>query len=196
MISKPLRKDDKAIVLDFLTHGHYDMQRAQPIAQVLGEQYFSLLEVIVREDVTLKVGESVYIGDQKREKIKYIRGRIELRDLTNAAKQELESATKTVIETAPEQYIEFFNKSGNVSLRMHQLELLPGIGKKHLWIILDERKKKPFESFEDIHKRLPMLGNPMKLIVRRVLDEIEDKDKYRLFVPRFDKKREHMERRF
>ena len=36
-------------------------------------------------------------------------------------------------------------------------------------------------------KRVPLLPDPMKMIVRRILDELEDKDKYRIFVPRMEK---------
>ena len=42
--------------------------------------------------------------------------------------------------------IEFFNKAAPLTTRMHQLELLPGLGKKHMWEIIEERKDKPFES--------------------------------------------------
>jgi putative nucleotide binding protein len=57
--SRPLRKDDWAVVLDFLSHGHHGMDRSLPVAQIIGEKYFSLLEVIIREDVNLKVGDRV-----------------------------------------------------------------------------------------------------------------------------------------
>ena len=72
-----LKKDEWAVTLDYLSHGRYSMDRSQPVAQVMGDLYFSLLEVIVREGSTLKVGERVYIGDGKRDKVKYIRGRME-----------------------------------------------------------------------------------------------------------------------
>lgn len=189
MEKKPLKKDDWAVVLDFLSHGLHGMERSQPVAQVLGENYFSLLEVIVRDDVGLKVGDRIYIGDAKRDQVKYIRGRIGVSELTVAAKGELEPVIKEVIEKNLERFVEFFNKSGPISTRLHQIELLPGIGKKHLWAILDERKVKPFESFADLKKRVPLLPDPEKIIVRRVMEELEDKDKYRIFVPKFEKQK-------
>ena len=73
---RPIRKDEWAIVLDFLSHGHSSMERSQPVAHVIGEDFFSLLEVIIRDDVSLKMGDRLYIGDGKRDKVKYIRGRI------------------------------------------------------------------------------------------------------------------------
>lgn len=187
---KEIKKDEWAVVLDFLSHGHSGMRRSQPVAQILGEKYFSLLEVIIREGVSLKPEERVYIGDGKREKIKYIAGRIQLRELTVAAKEELPRIVEELITKDPEVVLEFFNKSGSVTTRLHQLELLPGIGKRHLWAIISERKSKPFKSYDDMRKRVPLLPDPKKMVVRRIMDELQDKDKYRIFVPRMEKRRE------
>ncbi|MHA1628104.1 MAG: DUF655 domain-containing protein, partial [Candidatus Baldrarchaeia archaeon] len=71
-----------------------------------------------------------------------------------------------------------------ITMRMHQLELLPGIGKKIMWEILEERKKKPFESFKDLTSRIKM-PDPVKAIVKRILIELEGEDKYYLFVRPF-----------
>jgi len=184
-----IKKDEWAIVLDFLLHGYYGMQRSQPVAQVLGEEYFSLLEVIVRDGVILKVGDRVYIGDGKRDQIKYIKRKLEFKDLTGASKEELEPVIKSIVEKNEKKFLEFFNKAGPITTRLHQLELLPGIGKKHLWALIEERNKKPFESFEDLKKRVALLPDPKRMIIRRIMDEIENKDKYRVFVPRFEKEK-------
>ena len=189
------KKDDWAIVLDFLSHGHYGMERSQPVAHVLGERYFSLLQVIIRDDITLKPEERVYIGEKKREKVKYIKGRIEVKDLTIAAKDQLADVIEGVIKKNPERFLEFFNKAGHITTRLHQLELLPGIGKKHLWAIINERKEKPFSSFDNLKKRVPLLPDPEKMVLKRILEEIEDKDKYRIFVPRMEKERKSFYRR-
>ncbi|MBU0898673.1 MAG: DUF655 domain-containing protein [Nanoarchaeota archaeon] len=186
-IKKEIKKDEWAIVLDFLSHGHHAMERAQPMAQVLGETYFSLLEVIVRDDLTLKIGERVYIGDGKRDAIKYIRGRLEFDKLTVASKEELQDIVSDLVKKKPERFLEFYNNAGQITTRFHQLELLPGIGKRHLWALIDERKVKPFESFVDLKKRVPLLPDPEKMVVKRIMDELLDKDKYRIFVPRFEK---------
>ncbi len=186
---RPLRKDEWAIVLDFLSHGHSAMDRSQPVAHVVGEEYFSLLEVIIRGDVILKTGDRIYIGDGKRDKVKYIRGRIGIKDLTVSARGELEDIVEDIIKEKPERFLNFFNKSGNITTRLHQLELLPGVGKRHLWAIIDERKSKPFESFTEIKKRVPLLPDPEKMVIKRIIGEMEDKDKYRVFVPRMEKTR-------
>lgn len=192
MINKIIKKDDWGVVLDFLPQGHREMSRSQPVAHVLGDKYFSLLEVIVREGVNLKPEDRVYIGDEKREKVKYIVGRIEVSKLTIAAKEELTFAIENIIEKTPERFLDFLNKSGPITTRMHSLELLPGLGKKHLWAVIDERKKKLFESLADFKKRVTLIPDPKKMFIRRILDELEDKDKYHIFVL---KPKEEMERR-
>ena len=47
-------KDEYGIVLDFLEHGH-STGRNQPTAQIIGEQFMNLLEVVVRKEVLLKL---------------------------------------------------------------------------------------------------------------------------------------------
>ena len=52
----PFLRDENVIVLDFLPRGHAT-GRQEPLAQVLGKKYFSLLEVVVRKDAILKSGD-------------------------------------------------------------------------------------------------------------------------------------------
>jgi putative nucleotide binding protein len=186
-MQKEIKKDDWAIVLDYLPHGYYGMRISQPVSQVVGELYFSLLEVIVRDGVYLKVGERVYIGDGKRNEVKFIKRRIDFKDLTTASKEELMDIVERIVKSSPKKFLDYFNRAGPITTRLHQLELLPGIGKKHLWEILSARKEKPFESFEELKKRVSMLPDPEKMIIKRILEEMEDKDKYRIFVPKFEK---------
>lgn len=175
-------KDEYVIVLDFLAHGKPSDRRAEPLAQVVGEKFFNLLEVVMREDVTTKPRDRIYIGEDKRDKVKYIRGRINFSDLTNFAKAELKEVINEFIEKDEKRFVNIFNVAGPITTRMHSLELLPGIGKKHLWSIIDERKKKSFESFKDLQDRIKMLPDPKRMIERRILAELETKDRYKLFV--------------
>ena len=50
--------------------------------------------------------------------------------------------------------------------------------------ILDERSKKPFISFTEISERVKLFPDPVKTIVRRVLQELEGEEKYYLFAMR------------
>jgi len=168
--------EDNAIVLDFLPKGKPNSFKPEPIAQLIGTQNFTLLEVVPREGMDLKVGENVYVGKETREKIEYIKNRISYKQLTNNAVSELEKTIEKIILDNKQRFLDFFNTSGPITIKRHQLELLPSLGKKHMQDILRERQKKPFESFEDIEKRVHLMPNPVKAIAKRIIIELEDPD--------------------
>lgn len=177
-----MAKDDYIIVLDFLPHGKPGDRKSEPVAQGIGEKYLNLLEVAIKDEVTVKTRDRIYIGEEKREEVKYIRGRISYQELTNYAKNMVEEIIIEIVNKDEKKFVNFFNKAGTVTTRFHSLELLPGIGKKHMWDIIRERKNKEFESFEDLHKRVPMLPDPKKMVIKRILEDLEEKDRYKLFV--------------
>ena len=86
------------------------------------------------------------------------------------------------ISFSEKRFVDFFNNAQPLTTRMHQLELLPGLGKKHMWEILEVRKTKPFESFEDIKKRVKLMPDPKNAVIKRILAEIKGKEKHRIFV--------------
>jgi len=178
--------EDHGIVLDFLPQGHPDDPRPihlrEPVAQILGDAFFTLLEVVPKPEVTFAVGERVFIGKGERDKVDRIRRRIGYEELTAAAKAELPAVIERLVDEAPERFIEFFNRAAPLTTRFHQLELIPGIGKKLMWGILEERKKGPFADFEDLEKRVKGLANPKRMVARRVEAELAGEDKYRAFV--------------
>jgi putative nucleotide binding protein len=175
-------KDDYVIVLDFLPSGKPGDRKAEPLAQTVGEKFFNLLEIVTKEEISLRPGDRIYIGMDKRDQVKYIRSRIEYRDLTSFSRTELEEVLKDLITKDEKRFVEFFNKAGPVTTRLHSLELLPGVGKRHMWDILKVRREKPFESLDDLRNRVAMLPDPKKMIAKRVMDELEGKDRHRLFV--------------
>jgi len=175
-------KDEYAIVLDFLPRGKATDPRPEPVAQVIGEKFLNLLEVVLKPGESVKIGERVYIGEGKRDKVRFIRGKIRYDSLTSVAKDELERVLQEIIEKDEKRFVEFFNRAGPITTRLHMLELLPGIGKKHMWAIIDARKKKKFESFEDLKSRVEMLPDPKKMIIKRIIEELQEKDRYKLFV--------------
>ncbi|MCD6477901.1 MAG: DUF655 domain-containing protein [Candidatus Aenigmarchaeota archaeon] len=176
-------KDEWVIILDFLPNGHPGRGKPEPIAQAVGEKYFSLLEIVPKDGVTLSLGDRVYIGDGVRDKVKYIKRSISLNELTTVSRSELEEVVKDIVREDEGRFIKFFNESGPISTRMHSLELLPGIGKKHMWEIIKLRKEEPFKSYEDLKKRVPSIPDPQKMIARRIMMELKGEDpRHRLFV--------------
>lgn len=178
--------EDHGIVLDFLPQGHPDDPRPihlrEPVAQILGDAFFTLLEVVPKPEVTFAVQERVFIGKGERDKVDRIRRRVGYEELTAAAKAELPAVIERLVDEAPERFIEFFNRAAPLTTRFHQLELIPGIGKKLMWGILEERKKGPFADFEDLEKRVKGLANPKRMVAKRVEAELAGEDKYRVFV--------------
>ena len=126
----------------------------------------------------------MYIGEAKREKIHHINGKIPPTKLTQTAKSELKHVIQELVKKQEDKFVEFFNKAQPVSTRMHVLELLPGVGKKHMWEIVNERKAEPFKNFEDIRHRVKLMPDPITTIVRRIQSELEGKEKHLLFVDR------------
>jgi len=175
-------RDEYMVVLDFLSRGHADSRRAEPIAQGIGSNFLSLLEVALKPDATVKPGDLLYIGEMKRDKVRYIKGRIRYNNLTRFAKDELEDVIEKIIDNNEKRFVDFFNIAGPVSNRLHSLELLPGIGKKHMWSIIGQRRKKKFEGFEDLKTRVEMLPDPKRMIKKRIIEELEEKDRHSLFV--------------
>ena len=79
-------------------------------------------------------------------------------------------------------FVGFFNNSQPINTRLHQLELLPGFGKKHTGEIIQKRQEKLFESFDDLKERVPNVPNPKKAIEKRVIEEILEKPRNMIFV--------------
>jgi putative nucleotide binding protein len=181
------RYEEYAYVLDFLAHGRPGFRsmgrknyRAGALIQCIGENFFTLLEALVKETLMLKPSDRVYVGKASRSKVTYIIGRIGFEELTATAKAEISGVIATIVQNREKWFVNFFNTARAITPRMHALELVPGIGKKYMWEVINERERRPFSSFEDLHQRTE-LPNPVKLVVKRILEELEGDSKYRLF---------------
>lgn len=185
-ISMEREKEEYATILDFLPNGYPFDERPMfmktPIAQALGKEHFVLLELVPKKGIHLQLYDDVYIGDGKRDKVHHIVGKIQMSKLTSTAKSELEFVIKDVVKKNEKRFVDFFNNAQPLSTRMHQIELLPGIGKRHMWEIINAREEKPFESLDDIKKRVKLIPDPEKLVIRRIIQEMEGSEKHRVFV--------------
>lgn len=171
--------EEYALVLDYLPIGRSSSARSEPLVQLLGESRFTLLEAVPKS-TEIKVEETVYIGKGEREKISLIKSRLNYSDLTEGAKKELPHAVSEIVKKNEKKFVDLFNNAAALNIRMHSLELLPNVGKKHLAAILAVREEKPFESFADITNRVPLLQDPVKLIVERVVVELKGESRFYL----------------
>lgn len=191
---RPLERRQKvyeeyAYILDFLPFGYgpgfpatYRRREGSrgPIAQAIGDKYFMLLELAPIPGLELRVGERIpLLRDLESQLIRVVR-RLTYDELTSNAKAELLTIIREIVAKRESEFVEFFNKAEPLTTRMHSLELLPGIGKRLLWKILEERRKRPFTSFKDIYERIKI--DPLKAICERILEEIRGGQRHYLFV--------------
>lgn len=182
--------EDYAWVIEYMPSGHADALRREPAVQLLGTRFFTLLEASVLSNASIVVGQKVCVGKEGRKEVSHIKGRIKYDDLTGGAREFLPVMIKKAITEREADFVGFINTAKPISIRVHTLDLLPGIGKKNMEALLREREAKPFETFADIHARVPTLADPVGVFVHRILSELEGKEKYYLFTkppfqPRF-----------
>lgn len=175
-------KEEYAIVIDYLPYGYPLEKKMMPIAQAVGKQDFTLLELVPRRGIKLEVGEEVYIGEGKRDKVYYILGKLPLNKVSENAKNFLQAYIEKQVQENEKKFVDFFNNAQPINVRLHQLELIPGFGKKHMQAILDERTKKPFENFEELKLRVSNIPDPKTAIVKRIVEELKGEERHALFL--------------
>ena len=165
--------------------------RNETIVQGIGESFFTLLEMVPHRGASLHPQERLSIERDTRSKIDHIKRRIFYEDLAPESEAELPLVVEIIVTKHEHKYVQFFNEAAPITTRLHSLQLLPGIGQTLMWALLDERKKEPFKSFEDIASRTK-LQNPKKVLTGRIIDELKEDVKRWLFVrpPRRDEDRE------
>lgn len=181
--------EDYALVLDYLPQGLPTDKsfRKEPLVLAVGDSEFKLFELVPKADAIITIGDRVYIGKEpeQRDKIAHVKRRIGYDELTAAAQAELPYILLDIVTAQEERFIKFYNEAQSITTRFHMLELIPGLGKKTMWAIVEERKKGPFLNYADLAKRVTTVKHPQKLIAKRIEDELSDPNqKYRIFVSR------------
>jgi putative nucleotide binding protein len=175
-------KEENAIVLDFLPYGYPLENKMMPLAQAIGTTHLTLLQLVPRRGEKFEIGETAYIGEGKREKVQYILGRCPREKLTETAKIQLAEFVEKTVKEDEKRFVEFFNNAQAMNTRLHQFELLPGLGKKHTHAILEAREEKLFESFEDIKERVHNMPDPARLVEKRIMEELTELKRHNLFI--------------
>ncbi|GGL23235.1 adenosine deaminase [Halarchaeum grantii] len=186
MSDTPSDDGTNAVVLDVLRHGRSDDDRAafrrQQVGLAVAADDFTLYEFVMSDDADVSIGDRVRVAPDAEAGIERV-NEVEYADLSPGAQSELEYVVEELVEANEADFVAFYNDAQPVSLRLHQLNLLPGIGDTLRDNILDERKRGPFADFADLEERVSGLHDPKETIVERVLAELKDEDvKYRAFV--------------
>jgi len=180
-----IKKFREIVILDLLLHGHPEEDRPSwsktPIAQVLTFPDFVLYEVKMNRNSDIKVQEQkTYEEFLNENKLGDVVKKIDFSDLTSTSKALIQPILEKEVLKFEEEFINFFNNSTSITPRMHALKLLPGIGQKHMWEILEARDRQKFVTFQDISDRTS-ISSPAKLIAQRVIKELQRDVKYYLF---------------
>lgn len=172
-------------ILDVLEHGHVrDGRRGQfPLVQAIEAPDFNLFELSYKRGAEIKLQDKVVLGPNSV--VGKVRKRLTYHKLTQTSKDLLSSTIEIHIEEAEQLYLSFLNTAGPITTKRHKLSLLPGVGQKLLWEIIDQRNKVPFKSYSDFDERIKSIHNVKTLIAKRILNEIiDDEEKHYLFVKR------------
>ncbi len=181
-----LRKyEEYAYVLDFKSRGKSITVhgRTGVIVVALGEERLTLLEILGVEDTVFTAGEKIYIGKDGRSNVKSVLGKITYEKISVSAQNEIPAVIQLIVTKNEKRFIDYLNNAQPLTPRVHSLELIPGIGKTYLSVLIQERERKPFESYDDIVRRTH-LKEPIIHLTKRILEEISGETRMNIFVKR------------
>ncbi len=183
--TQPRKYEEHAYVLDFVERGKSTTVRGREgiIIVGLGEDRLTLLEILGVPDSTFEVGERIFIGKEGRTKVLSVLGKMDYSRISTSAQSEMPSVVEKIISQNEKRFIQYLNNAQPLTPRIHALELIPGIGKTYMKVMLDEREKTPFTDFNDLQNRVG-LKEPIKQLTKRIIEEITGETRMNLFVKR------------
>ena len=177
--------EEYAYVLDFTSQGKSKTVHGRDgiIIVALGEERLTLLEILGVNDSTFDVGEKIYIGKEGRIKVQSVLGKLDYEQITGTAQSELENVVNTIVTKNEQRFVDYINNAQPLTPRKHSLELIPGIGKTYLKLIIEQINKQKFLNYKDMEERAG-LKEPVNHLSKRILEEITGETQFRLFVKR------------
>ena len=177
--------EEYAYVLDFTSQGKSKTVHGRDgiIIVALGEERLTLLEILGVNDSTFDVGEKIYIGKEGRTKVQSVLGKLDYEQITSTAQSELESVVNTIVTKNEQRFVDYINNAQPLTPRKHSLELIPGVGKTYLKLILEQINRQKFLNYKDMEERAG-LKEPVNHLSKRILEEITGETQFRLFVKR------------
>jgi len=177
--------EEYAYVLDHVERGKSSTVRGREgiIVTAIGEDRLTILEILGVANSTFDVSERIYIGKEGRTKVQSVLGKMSYQKISQTAQSELTGVVEKIVMQNEKRFIDYLNNAQPLTPRIHALELIPGIGKTYMKIMLEEREKTQFESFEDLQNRVG-LKEPIKQITKRIMEEITGEARMNLFVKR------------
>ncbi len=181
----PRKYEEHAYVLDFNPRGKSTTVKGRDgiMVTAIGEDRLTLLEILGIPNSTFEIGEKIYIGKEGRTKVLSVLGKLDYEHISSSSQTELQTVVEDIVTENESKFVEYLNNAQPLTPRIHALELIPGIGKTYMKIMLEERDKKKFESYADLQERVGF-KDPIRHISDRIMDEITGESRMNLFVKR------------
>ena len=177
--------EEYAYVLDFCSMAKSKTVRGRDgiIITALGEERLTLLEILGVEDSIFDIGEKIYIGKEGRTKVQSGLGKLDYEQISGSSQSELSNVVKTIVTNNEERFVDYINNAQPLTPRKHSLELIPGIGKTYLRLIIEQINKQKFLNYKDMEERAGLKA-PVNHLSKRIIEEISGETQFRLFVKR------------
>ena len=135
------------------------------------------------ENSAFEIGERIYIGKEGRTKVQSVLGKMDYDKTSESAKNEIIKIVELIVTTNEKKFVDYINNAQPLTPRVHALELIPGVGKTYMNVIIKERENEKFQSYDDIEERTG-LKEPIKHLTKRIVEEITGDVRMNLFVKR------------
>ena len=162
----PLDGEEWARILDHSGSG---------VMFALSENKLHLIRLRERPGVANQaLGARVYFGEDlsKREVVAEPLGMTRYRDLPNRAQFDMAEVIANIIRDLPEAYLSFYNRAGNLSLKMHAFELLQGVGPRKAREMVEARGRKGWSDLAALDSSCNI--NSAELLAERLAMELAD----------------------
>ena len=133
--------EEYAYVLDFKSRAKSTTVRGRTgiIVIAIGEERLTLLEILGIENSTFDISERIYIGKEGRTKVQSVLGKMDPNQISEFIKNEIPIIIESIVTKNEKKFVDYINNAQPLTPRTHALELIPGIGKTYMNIIIKER---------------------------------------------------------
>ena len=183
--TQPRKYEEYAYVLDYTSKARSKTVRGREgiIVTAVGEERLTLLEILGSENSIFEIGEKIYIGKEGRTKVQSVLGKLDYENISSTAQNEVTSVVESIVKNNEPRFVDYVNNAQPLTPRKHSLELIPGIGKTYLKLILEQISRNKFSDYQDMEERAG-LKDPVHHITKRIMEEITGETQFHLFVKR------------
>ncbi len=151
---------------------------AETHARVLDHQPSGLIQAITEKGMHLirmrapVNGESHASGTMIELGTVNVLGTVRHRDLSSIAQSGLHAVVKSILSDNQEVCLSFYNRAGNLTLKMHAFQLLEGIGKSKALSMVEIRGRVGWETIASLDEACQI--DAADLLANRLCQEIAD----------------------